>query len=77
MKHFVISFLVTVDGVETLAGKIGAIVDYNPNVTKSTIERQYRKRHPQARAIAVVIIDVEPVTEEQYAVASPFFIELL
>ena len=77
MKHFIINFAVTINGKNTYVDQIGAVVEYNPNIMKSTITEQYRKRYPEAKTVAVVITDVEPVTKEQYDAAVTFFIELI
>ncbi len=75
MKYNIITFLATVNGGQSFNGTIGAAGDYNPNITKGTIEQQLHKNYPNSK-IAVVLQDIEKVNVEQYMAASKNFIEI-
>jgi len=76
MKYRVITFVGTIDGNQLEAGTIGTMGDLNPNVIKDTVTKQYRVNNPNAKNIAIVILNVEEVTSEQYNEAAKNFIEL-
>jgi hypothetical protein len=73
----VITFNVTIDGAKDLhVGTIGAMGNYNSDLIKGTIDKQYRIDNPDAKSIAVSILNVEIVPQEKYNEASKNFIRL-
>ncbi len=81
MAHYIIDFMVVIDGKTTFNGLIGSASsmpgDYQPNLVKRTIENQYRIRYPNAKSVAVKIIKATLVSSSDYVQASKNFIELL
>ena len=81
MSHYIISFLVVIDGKHTEHGQIGSVSsepgDYKPNKVKKTIDEQYRKRFPDAKSVAIKILEVVTVTSTEYVEASKKFIEFI
>lgn len=67
--------MATVNG-KTHTGTIGATGDYNPNAVKRVVSEQYRIDYPDAKNVAVVILDVKEVSSEQYKEASKSMIHL-
>lgn len=77
MPHFLITFRATINGSHTETGLVGSSTpdsDHRPNTVKRTIEEHFRKKFPTAKQVAVVLLDIKPVTQEEYYSASKDFI---
>jgi len=78
MSRFIIDFEVIIDGKPT-TGTIGVsspTTDYYPNRVKNEVEKQYRLKYPDAKAVSSVILNKTEVTTDQYKQASAGFIEI-
>ena len=79
MNHFIVDFSVVIDGGLPILGTIGSATmtkDYQPNIVKQTILEQMKKNYPNAKNCAVIIINANEVTNDQYYEASRKFIEI-
>jgi hypothetical protein len=66
MDYFLIAFQANIDGTEIETGLLGATPYYDPNTFKNKATRRGRLKHPNARQVAIVAMDVKPVTSEEY-----------
>lgn len=78
MNYYIITFQAIINGSEIKNGTIGSstpTTDYKPTIVKGIVEKYYRKRIPDAKTIAVVIISANPVSVDDYKKAIPGFID--
>ncbi|NSL89334.1 hypothetical protein ECE50_021005 [Chitinophaga sp. Mgbs1] len=80
MFHFVTTYVVTIDGSNSsygITGTTNSVDDPKRATVKRTIEEQYRKRHPEAKHVAVVIQHIQPVDQETYYKESENFLPII
>jgi hypothetical protein len=69
-----------VDGTNIESGTAGVasptVNDHHPNLVKNTVSKQYRAKYPNAKHVAVVILEAKKVSKDEYYAASPSFIPI-
>lgn len=66
MAYFVITYQVTIDGKQGPTGTQGATPIYNPNAVKGRLEKIFREKNPDAKQVAIVILNKEKVDKDTY-----------